>query len=52
MGDYLIYRHDILHKFFCRINNSDNELMLVEKIEHFINKETVDNIKVWLDLEG
>lgn len=49
MGEYLLYRHDILHQFFCCINHSENELTLVEKIEHFINKETVDNIKVWLD---
>lgn len=49
MGDYLLYRHEILQEFFCCINHSDNELTLVEKIEHFINKETVDNIKTWLD---
>lgn len=49
MGDYLLYRHEILQQFFCYINHSDNELTLVEKIEHFINKETVDNIKTWLD---
>lgn len=49
MGRYLLYRHNILHQFFCRINQSDNEITLVEKIEHFINKETVDNIKRWLD---
>lgn len=49
MGDYLLYRHDILQQFFCRINHSDNELTLVEKIEHFINKDTVDNIKIWLE---
>jgi len=49
MGEYLLYRHEILHQFFCCINNSDNELTLVEKIEHFINRETVDNIKSWLD---
>jgi len=49
MGSYLLYRHDILHRFFCRINHSDNELPLVERIEHFVNKETVDNIKIWLD---
>lgn len=49
MGEYLLYRHDILHQFFCFINHSDNELTLVEKIEHFINRETIDNIKEWLD---
>lgn len=48
-GEYLLYRHDILHQFFCFINHSENELRLVEKIEHFINKETVDKMKIWLD---
>lgn len=47
-GEYLLYRHNVLHQFFCFINNSSNELMLVEKIEHFINTETVNNIKNYL----
>jgi len=49
MGASLLYRHDLLHQFFCLINHSDNELTLVEKIEHFIDKNTVDNIKEWID---
>jgi len=48
-GQYLLYRHEVLHEFFCCINHSENELILVEKIEHFINPETVKNIKRWLD---
>jgi len=48
-GEYLLYRHNLLHRFFCLINHSDNELTLVEKIEHFIDKDTVENIKEWLD---
>jgi Mn-dependent DtxR family transcriptional regulator len=48
MGQYLLDRHNVLHQFFCRINHSDNELALVEKIEHFIDQETVENMRKWL----
>jgi len=49
LGKYLIFRHDTLHDFLCYINKSSSELEQVEKIEHFINAETVSNIKVLLD---
>ena len=49
MGKSLLYRHNLLHQFFCLINHSDNELTLVEKIEHFIDDNTIKNIKEWLD---
>ncbi|MCL2372497.1 MAG: MarR family transcriptional regulator [Defluviitaleaceae bacterium] len=49
LGEYLMYRHDTLHDFLCYINHSENELEQVEKIEHFINNETVDNIKNLLE---
>ena len=49
MGAALLHRHELLHRFFCLINQSDNELTLVEKIEHFIDDDTVKNIEVWLD---
>ena len=45
LGEYYLYRHDILNRFFCLINNSENELEQVEQIEHFINKDTVKNIE-------
>ncbi len=45
-GKYLLYRHDVLHDFLCTINNSSDELEQVEKIEHFLNKKTIDNIKI------
>ena len=48
-GEYLVFRHDTLHRFLCYINQSDNELEQVEKIEHFINAETIENIKRLLD---
>ncbi len=44
MGKYLFYRHDLLNQFFCLINQSSSELELVEKIEHYIDKKTIENI--------
>lgn len=49
LGEYLLLRHNILHKFLCYINNSTDELIQVEKIEHYINKETIINIQKWLE---
>ena len=49
LGEYLVFRHDTLHDFLCYINKSKNELEQVEKIEHFINAETIGNIKKLLD---
>ena len=49
LGKYLVFRHDTLHRFLCYINKSENELEQVEKIEHFINAETIENIKNLLD---
>ena len=48
LGVYLLFRHDVLHRFLCHINNSKNELFQVEKIEHFLNEETVNNIAKFL----
>lgn len=48
-GEYLLFRHDVLHRFLCRINNSQDELAQVEKIEHFLNEKTIYNIKRLLD---
>lgn len=43
-GEYLLYRHDVIHRFLCMLNESDNELEQVEKIEHFIDEKTVRNL--------
>ena len=48
-GQYLVFRHETLHRLLCYINQSDNELEQVEKIEHFINADTVKNIRRLLD---
>ncbi|MCL2362795.1 MAG: metal-dependent transcriptional regulator [Defluviitaleaceae bacterium] len=49
LGRYLVFRHETLHRFLCYINQSNNELEQVEKIEHFINVQTIMNIQKLLD---
>jgi Mn-dependent DtxR family transcriptional regulator len=49
LGEYLLFRHEILCLFFCYINQNSNELEQVEKVEHFIEPITVYNIEKWLD---
>ena len=44
-GAYLLYRHDVLHDFLCMLNGTTKELEQVELIEHFLNKQTVENIE-------
>lgn len=44
LGNYLLHRHNVLNELLCLINKSDSELEQVEKIEHFFNKSTIDNI--------
>ncbi len=48
LGEYLLYRHELLNRFFCRINQSENELELVEKIEHFMDRNTIEHIAAFL----
>lgn len=43
-GDYLLYRHDVLQRFLCLLNHSEDELEQVEKIEHFLAETTVRNL--------
>lgn len=49
LGKYLVFRHNTLHHFLRYINQSENELEQVEKIEHFLNVKTVMNIKKFLE---
>lgn len=48
LGEYLLYRHDVLQRFLCRLNKTQSELALVEKIEHFFDKRTIENIEAML----
>lgn len=45
IGAYLLYRHDVIHRFLCALNQSEDELEQVEKIEHFLNPATVENLR-------
>lgn len=49
LGRYLLFRHTVLHDFFCFINQTADELEQVEKVEHFIDPKTVYNLRKWLD---
>ncbi len=49
MGEYLLYRHDVIHRFLCVLNSSDNELEQVEKIEHFLDRNTVKNLDLLIE---
>ena len=35
----------MLHRFFCKLNGTDNELTQVEQVEHFMSEETVRNLE-------
>jgi Mn-dependent DtxR family transcriptional regulator len=48
-GEYLLYRHRVLQRFLCLLNRSEDELEQVEKIEHFLNRVTVDNLDALAD---
>lgn len=51
LGEYMLYRHDVLLSFLCLLNGTQNELEQVEKIEHFIDKRTINNLQkltLWL----
>lgn len=49
LGGYLLYRHNLLNRFLCLLNRSQNELELVERIEHFFDERTVRNIARFLE---
>lgn len=51
-GEYLLHRHQVLHRFFCAVNGTEDELEQVEKIEHFMNRETVNNLEQLLARMG
>lgn len=45
VGTYFLWRHSVLHRFFCRLNHTDNELKQVEQVEHFINRHTLEQLE-------
>ncbi|MBC8532664.1 metal-dependent transcriptional regulator [Yeguia hominis] len=47
-GAYLLRRHNVLHQFFCLLNQSEEELEQTEQVEHFINPDTLDHLEILL----
>lgn len=43
-GEFLLYRHNVIHEFLCLLNKCTNQLEETEKIEHFLDKKTVGNL--------
>ena len=48
-GRYLLYRHEVIHRFLCMVNHSTDELRQTEKIEHFLDFRTVRNLAALCD---
>lgn len=49
LGEYLLFRHNVLCQFFSYINGNADQLEQVEKVEHFMDPETICHLKEWLD---
>lgn len=49
LGEYLIFRHNTIHYFLCMLNHSENELEQTEKIEHYLDQRTIQNMANWID---
>lgn len=45
MGDYLLYRHEVLCRFFRLLGGGDDALEQVEQIEHYLRENTVRNLE-------
>ena len=43
-GDYLLYRHAVVLRFLCLLNDSEDMLEQTEKIEHFLDPLTISNL--------
>lgn len=55
LGEYLLHRHDVLHRFLCLVNGTDDELEEVEQVEHYVNERTVGSLErllSWLGEKG
>lgn len=52
LGDYLLYRHDLLHRFFRWVNGTQDELEQVEQVEHYINETTLRNLEALMERLG
>ncbi len=48
MGKYLLWRHELLESLFKMISEEDFQLEQVEKVEHFIDSNTLKHIETFL----
>ncbi len=48
VGEYLMTRHDTVHRFLCTLTGTENELEQAEKIEHFIFPRTLIAMEKYL----
>lgn len=48
LGEYLLYRHEIIANFLNMLGVKAGVLEETEKIEHSLSKETVNKISCWL----
>lgn len=45
LGEYLLFRHGVVHSFLCRLNKTKDELSQTEAIEHYLTDTTVSNME-------
>ena len=43
-GKYLLYRHQVVFDFLCALNENDDQLAQTERIEHFLDRNTVNKL--------
>ena len=46
LGGYLLHRHDVLTSFFTLLNRNTDQLEQVERVEHFMEPETIRNLEL------
>lgn len=44
-GKYLLCRHETVNAFLCLLNNTSDELIQTEAIEHYLSDVTVSNME-------
>lgn len=52
LGVYLLRRHDLLCRFFRWVTGQTDVLEQVEKVEHYIEPETLQSLEQFMELHG
>ncbi len=50
LGEYLLYRHEVLCRFFRLVDGQEESLEQVEQVEHFLREKTVRGLERIADL--